>query len=111
MQYVTTDNASFSCTTGAGLFIARATFSRSCPECGTTEKVYREGFPITMVSQSFRHIQVRCSNCGLEYFSRITCSLDLSDIRTDRGFGFADHLARTWGLAIGALQHYKGATR
>jgi len=106
MQYVTTDNCSFSCTTSARLFIARATFSHRCPSCGGEETGYNDGFPLATLTRSAKHIQVLCSHCNRVYFPRITCTLDLCQVYHDRGFDFADNSAHAWGLTIGALKEY-----
>ena len=107
MQYITTDDATFSCTTGAGLFIAQASFLHRCPYCGLQEVIFKDGYPTASLTHSTKHIQVQCSDCGRVYFSRITCTFDLCQVYHDHGYDFATDLAYAWGLSIGALKHYK----
>jgi len=106
MEYVTTDHAIFSSTTAAGHFIASATFSHKCPGCDKEETEYLDGFPITTLSRSSKHIEVRCTHCDRVYFSRITATLDLCQVYSDHGYDFAFDLANAWGLSIGALKQY-----
>ena len=115
MEHVTTDNCTFGTTTwGSGNFIAHAVFTHRCPDCGGEETKYGEGYPLSMLSHSAKHIEVRCSHCNVAYFSQITCILDLCQVYADHSYIFADNLAHIWGLTIGALKHYqadKGATQ